>query len=242
MCVTPWGCDLVWPKPLRAKGVNNSPQIFFLNLLLLGAVSCLCCQDTSLADCWDLHVLSHRLFPVTIIPPSCTHKSGRFWRSWSISLSSVAEDLPVCPQVFQVFLAMMPVMGVRETALLWALKIYKHELWVSSGVSDTISMCLGSVSKFLHCTLQSITELQLFGPLVLMFSWSPLTLVKKQQVPKGWMSLTASPQHPWWMQGQGKQQISLHREVVLCHLALAAHPGSRPQGRSSEMIWSPDHH
>lgn len=88
-------------------------------------------------------------------------------------------------------------MAVTEAALLWALKMCQHELWVSPGFSDTISMCLSGISKFLFCTLSSITELQSLRALVLMFSCSPLTHVKEQQVPQGWMSLATSPQHSW---------------------------------------------
>lgn len=43
---------------------------------------------------------------------------------------------------------------MREEAFLLAFKVsYRHELWISSGFSNTISICVGSVSKFLHCDL-----------------------------------------------------------------------------------------
>ena len=61
-----------------------------------------------------------------------------------------------CPieQQAHIFFGQPFTTNVREDALVLALKVsYKHELWVSSGFSNTISICPGSVSKFLHCNL-----------------------------------------------------------------------------------------
>lgn len=61
-----------------------------------------------------------------------------------------------CPieQRAHIFLGQPFTTNVREEALLLALKVsHKNELWASSGFPNIVSMCLDSVSEFLHCNL-----------------------------------------------------------------------------------------